>query len=141
MKDYYKILEVSDNSSPDEIKKSYRNLSKKYHPDVNPDGAEKFKEVAEAYEVIGDPEKKASYDSMKNNPFGSFSQMFDFGFNRQQRKSAPDKVVKVQITPVESYLSSEKTIQYMRENHCEPCNGKGTQQPHHQSTIIILVQS
>jgi len=84
MKDYYKILEVSDNSSPDEIKKSYRNLSKKYHPDVNPDGAEKFKEVAEAYEVIGDPEKKASYDSMK-----------------------------------------EKTIQYMRENHCEPCNGKG----------------
>lgn len=125
MKDYYKILEVSENSSLDEIKKSYRNLSKKYHPDVNPDGSEKFKEIAEAYETLGDPQKKASYDGMKNNPFGSFSNMFDFGFNKQQRKSSPDKIVKIQINPIESYLSAEKTIQYMRENHCEPCNGKG----------------
>lgn len=125
MKDYYKILEVSENSSLDEIKKSYRNLSKKYHPDVNPEGSEKFKEIAEAYETLGDPQKKASYDGMKNNPFGSFSNMFDFGFNKQQRKSSPDKIVKIQINPIESYLSAEKTIQYMRENHCEPCNGKG----------------
>lgn len=125
MKDYYKILEVSENSSLDEIKKSYRNLSKKYHPDVNPEGSEKFKEIAEAYETLGDPQKKASYDGMKNNPFGSFSNMFDFGFNKQQRKSTPDKIVKIQINPIESYLSAEKTIQYMRENHCEPCNGKG----------------
>lgn len=125
MKDYYKILEVSENSSPDEIKKNYRNLSKKYHPDVNPEGAEKFKEISEAYDTLGDPQKKASYDSMKNNPFGSFSQMFDFAFNRQQKKSAPDKVVKIQISPIESFLSSEKVIQYMREVHCETCSGKG----------------
>lgn len=125
MKDYYKILEVSENSTQEDIKKSYRNLSKKYHPDVNPQGAEKFKEVAEAYETLGDPQKKASYDNMKNNPFGAFSQMFDFGFARQQRKSAPDKIVKIQINPVESFISAEKTIQYMRENHCEPCAGSG----------------
>jgi ribonuclease HI len=49
MKDYYKILEVEENASDDDIKKSYRTLSKKYHPDMNPDGAEKFKEIAEAY--------------------------------------------------------------------------------------------
>ena len=54
MKDYYKILEVEENSSDDDIKKSYRSLSKKYHPDMNPDGAEKFKEIAEAYEILGD---------------------------------------------------------------------------------------
>ena len=53
MKDYYKILEVEENASDDDIKKSYRTLSKKYHADINPDGAEKFKEINEAYEKIG----------------------------------------------------------------------------------------
>ncbi len=48
MKNYYKLLEVEENASEDDIKKSYRNLSKKYHPDLNPQGAEKFKEINEA---------------------------------------------------------------------------------------------
>jgi len=130
MKDYYKILEVSENSSDEEIKKSYRRLSKQYHPDVNPDGAEKFKEIAEAYEVLGDPQKKQSYDNSKNNPFEGMGDMFShmFGnnpFNRQRRKSAPDKMVKVQITPIESYLSVDKTIQYSRDIHCDACSGSG----------------
>jgi len=58
MKDYYKILEVEENSSDEDIKKSYRSLSKKFHPDVNPDGAEKFKEINEAYETLGNTEKR-----------------------------------------------------------------------------------
>jgi hypothetical protein len=52
LKDYYKILEIEENFTEDEIKKKYRDLSKKYHPDINPGGAEKFKEISEAYDVL-----------------------------------------------------------------------------------------
>ncbi len=138
MKDYYKILEVEEKSSEDEIKKSYRTLSKKYHPDVNPDGDEKFKEIAEAYEILGDKNKRTQYDAKKNNPYNGtpfediMSQMFgtnaNQGFRQQFRKSAPDKIVKVQISPIESYNGNEKTIQYFKENHCNVCNGSGGEQ-------------
>lgn len=134
MKDYYKILEVEEKATEEQIKKSYRNLSKKYHPDVNPEGAEKFKDIAEAYDTLGDPNKRAKYDGQKNNPFNQFGSMDDvmsqfFGnsnfFGNQRRKNAPDKVVKVQITPIDSYLGIEKTIQYMKDNACEVCSGSG----------------
>ena len=69
MKNYYKILEVEENASDDEIKKSYRNLSKQFHPDVNPNGAEKFKEINEAYETLGNKDKKNLYDTQRKNPF------------------------------------------------------------------------
>jgi molecular chaperone DnaJ len=137
MKDYYKILEVEEKASADEIKKSYRNLSKKYHPDVNPDGAERFKDIAEAYDVLSNPEKKSKFDNSKSNPFQGtpyedmFSQMFRNGgspFKQQRRKNAPDKIVKVVITPIESYLGSEKDIHYIKENHCNVCNGSGGEQ-------------
>lgn len=63
-RDYYEVLGVGRNARDDEIKKAYRNLAKKYHPDVNkaPDAEEKFKEISEAYEVLIDPDKKANYD-------------------------------------------------------------------------------
>lgn len=136
MKDYYKILEVNENSTIEEIKKNYRILSKKYHPDVNPDGTEKFKEISEAYDVLSDTNKRSQYDNSKRNPFQNgmgfddiFSQMFNNSpFHQQRRKQSPDKVVKVQITPVESFLSSEKTIQYVKENHCDICSGTGGDQ-------------
>jgi DnaJ-class molecular chaperone len=63
MKDYYKILEVEEKASQDEIKKSYRKLAAMYHPDKNPQGEDKFKEIAEAYEVLGNPEKRSQYDN------------------------------------------------------------------------------
>jgi molecular chaperone DnaJ len=136
MKDYYKILEVEEKASIDEIKKSYRKLAAQYHPDRNPDGEEKFKEIAEAYETLGNPEKKEKYDNRNNNPFQGtpyedmFSQMFGNrnGFQQQRRKSAPDKVVRVQISPIESYKGSEKSIQYMKDNHCNVCGGSGGEQ-------------
>lgn len=72
MKDYYKILGVSSKASDDEIKKTFRKLARQYHPDANPNNKaaeDKFKEISEAYEVVGDPEKRKQYDAMRANPF------------------------------------------------------------------------
>lgn len=135
MKDYYKILEVEENASEDDIKKSYRTLSKKYHPDVNPDGAEKFKEIAEAYEILGDKTKRNQYNSSKNNPYAGtpFQDIFNSMFSQQnpnfrQRKSAPDKVIKLQVSPIDSYKGVEKTLYYVRDVDCNSCRGAGGDQ-------------
>lgn len=63
-RDYYEVLGVSRDATPDQIKKAYRKLAMKYHPDVNkaPDAEEKFKEINEAYEVLSDEKKRAQYD-------------------------------------------------------------------------------
>lgn len=138
MKDYYKILEVEENASEEEIKKSYRNLSKKYHPDLNPEGADKFKDIAEAYEILGDKRKRDEYNNRKNNPFQNtpFQDMFEqmFGgttppnFRQQRRSNVPDKIIKLKVSPVESYLGVEKNLKYMRESNCNSCGGTGGKQ-------------
>jgi molecular chaperone DnaJ len=135
MKDYYKILEVEENASDDDIKKSYRTLSKKYHPDMNPDGAEKFKEIAEAYEILGDKTKRAQYNTSKSNPYAGtpFQDIFNSMFNQQnpnvrQRKSVPDKIIKLQVSPIDSYKGVDKTLYYVRDLGCSVCNGSGGEQ-------------
>jgi molecular chaperone DnaJ len=138
MKDYYKILGVEENSTDEEIKKQYRVLSKKFHPDLNPQGGETFKEIAEAYENIGNPEKRAQYDAKRKNPFNGtdfnniFSNMFNMGGNpfaqQQRKKSAPDKIIKLNVSPFESYVGSEKIINYLKNYACEPCKGSGGDQ-------------
>ncbi len=93
-RDYYEVLGVAKSASADEIKKAYRKLAKKYHPDLNPDNQEaeaKFKEAGEAYEVLSDPDKKQRYDQFGHagvdpnfgagggGGFGGFGGGFDFG--------------------------------------------------------------
>ena len=126
---------VSENSSQDEIKKAYRKLSKQFHPDVNPEGVDKFKEVAEAYDILGNNDKKTKYDFERKNPFGglgddfgSMFNMFNGGFNpfeQRRRQRAPDKIVTVNLTPRESMLGSKKGINYQRKEQCQVCQGSG----------------
>jgi molecular chaperone DnaJ len=133
MKDYYKILGVNKKSTKEDIKKAYRKLSKQFHPDVNPNGSEKFKEVSEAYEVLSDDNKRKQYDNP--NPFNNmgggrgFNPFEDFihNFNRGQRRTpkAPDKKIKVNITPIESFMGVKKPITYQVNNACGDCAGSG----------------
>lgn len=74
-KDYYQLLGVTETASADDIKKAYRKLAKKYHPDANPNdpqAADRFKEVGEAYGVLSDDQKRKQYDTVRKNPFAGF---------------------------------------------------------------------
>ena len=131
-KNYYEILGVTENATQDEIKKSYRNLSKIHHPDKGGD-ENKFKEVSEAYGVLGDPDMRSQYDNQKRNPFanmgggGGFNPFEDM-FNQmhsQRKRAVPDKVIEVIIGALESFNGSDKTINYVRESKCGGCNGNG----------------
>jgi molecular chaperone DnaJ len=126
--DYYNILGIDKNSSQDEIKKAYRKLSKKYHPDINPNGEKEFKDISEAYDTLGDPEKRQSYD----NPGPNFSNMgssdiFNHFFGRQRntrrRVKTPDKYLDLKIKLFDSFHGSEKTVNYVSSQTCRDCNG------------------
>jgi len=155
-RDYYEVLGVDRNASPDDIKRAYRRMAMKYHPDKNPDNkaeAEaKFKECAEAYEVLSDPEKRRRYDqfghdglrgigmrdythmdwqdigSIFEDIFG-FGDLFGFGGQRRSRRTGPargyDLETTVELTLEEVARGTEKTIEFTRQDLCPECNGSG----------------
>lgn len=134
MADFYKILGVDRDASQSDIKKAYRELSKKYHPDKNPGdkAAEaKFKEINEAYDTIGDEKKRAEYDDPMRgfNGFG-FNPFSDFGFghagafrrNTEEMRGA-DVTAIVHITIKDLYTLDNKVIKYTRKKKCHKCGG------------------
>ncbi|MDV3205182.1 molecular chaperone DnaJ [Candidatus Phytoplasma melaleucae] len=146
-KDYYNILGLSRNANEDDIKKAYRRLAKKYHPDVSkePNADEKFKEIQEAYRVLSDPGKKAQYDnpghsfSGFNENFSGFQDFnnssFDFDIfssffgsktsNRNKTGSGEDKHIKIIIDFMEAALGTEKKIKFDIQEDCSYCGGTG----------------
>jgi len=140
-KDYYNILGVNKEANESEIKKSYRKLSKKYHPDVNPNNKEaedKFKEIAEAYSVLSDSEKRSNYDRFGSadgrggNPFGDmgmndiFSQFFGGGRQRQNRRRKGNDIrVNIKLSLEDIYNGVNKKIKYRKTNKCSECNNTG----------------
>lgn len=133
----YEVLGVEKNSSPEEIKKAYRKLSKEHHPDKGGD-ENKFKDIAAAYDILSNPDKKQQYDMggsnpfSGGNPFGGFddilSQMFGGGFggsNRSRQRKGDDVVVSVQMSLNDIIFGADKSITYNKYVKCEPCNGRG----------------
>ena len=135
--EFYDRLGVSKNASQDEIKKAYRKLSKKYHPDINkePGAEEKYKEVQEAYETLSDEQKRAAYDQYgaagANGGFGGFEDIFSsfFGGGGSRNSNAPrqgdDLQYRVNLKFEEAIFGTEKEVKYHREASCRTCDGTG----------------
>jgi molecular chaperone DnaJ len=144
-KDYYKILGLSQGASKDDVKKAYRKLAKKYHPDKNPNNLEaekRFKEVSEAYECITSGKTNNGQNSYYqqsaqtdfNDFFGNFNDFFrNFaggGYNsnryyQEQKRKGGDLRIKVNVTLDEVINGGEKKLRFRRKVKCSTCDGKG----------------
>lgn len=145
-RDYYEILDVSGDATSEEIKKAFRRLAFKYHPDHNRnDGAEeKFKEINEAFEVLSDADKRARYDhfghidtdgsftrGFEGFDFGGFGDIFDAFFsgmthaNRHAPKSGANLQYELTISLEEAAFGCEKEIEIKRTELCATCHGTG----------------
>lgn len=152
-RDYYEVLGLSKGATDDEIKKAYRRLAKQYHPDMNPGdkvAENKFKEVNEAYDVLGDPDKKAKYDQYghaafdPSSGFGGggfgggfgfdgfdisdiFSNIFGGGSSRRQNGPIRGEDIRYRLTLSfeEAVFGCKKEISYQRVQKCPECSGSG----------------
>ncbi len=150
-RDYYDVLGVNRNATKSDIKSAFRGLARQYHPDVSdvPDAEQKFKEINEAYEVLSDEQKRASYDRFGHagvqggagaggfGGFGGFEEIFEefftnFGGGRRgRRRSGPrtgaDKRIDATITFEEAAFGIETEVTFNRLEECEVCDGMGAE--------------
>ena len=149
-RDFYEVLGVSRTCDDDDLKRAYRKLALKYHPDKNPDGEaeERFKEVNQAYQILSDPQRRAQYDRLGHAAFeqGGGPGGFDFagGFDdiigdlfgdffgtgrgrggRSRARRGADLQYQLEISFVEACQGCEKTLSIPRLARCEACGGKG----------------
>ncbi|MEM9071655.1 MAG: molecular chaperone DnaJ [Myxococcota bacterium] len=148
-RDYYEVLGVARDASPDELKKAYRELARRFHPDRNqddPTAEDKFKEATEAYRVLSDPEQRKRFDRFghaafeQQGPggfdpadFGSFGDVLEgllgdlFGGRRRRRRGGRDLEVDLEVRFEEAALGAAKTIAVQRPAPCKRCNGVGAE--------------
>ncbi|MDR1306683.1 MAG: molecular chaperone DnaJ [Treponema sp.] len=153
-RDYYEVLGVQKNASRDDLKKAYRKLALQYHPDKNPgnrEAEERFKEATEAYEVLGDDQKKAAYDQFGfagvdgmtgqgdfsqtfrgfEDIFGDFSGIFDTFFGGGSRRSSggvrqgANLRYDIEIPFKDAVFGTKVEIQYTKNDACPACSGSG----------------
>lgn len=145
-RDYYQVLGVPRDVDAGELKKAYRKLAVQYHPDRNPgdrDSEARFKEAAEAYQVLSDPEKRALYDRYGHDGpqrmgggfrdvgdvFSAFSDIFGdlFGGARSGPGPGADIEAEVELTLKEAATGATKEVRFRRRSVCEECKGSGAQ--------------
>lgn len=146
-RDYYEVLGVSRDASDSEIKKAFRNLARELHPDVNdhdPAAEDKFKEAAEAYEVLSDPESRRTYDtygpeglrsggfSSRASGFGSFEDLFSAffggsGFGRSGPAAGGDVAATVRVELEDVLEGCEREVEFEAVETCAECRGNGAE--------------
>lgn len=160
-RDYYEVLGLDRNASDEDIKKAYRRLAKKYHPDLNPDNKEaeaKFKEVNEAYQVLSNAQARAQYDQFGHDGptgqgfegfdfGGGFGDIFDmffgggFGGSRSSRRRGPvagaDLRYDLRISFEEAAFGTKKEIEVVRMETCPDCQGTGAKKKSDSKTCNV----
>lgn len=137
---FYDILGVGPNCTPDELKKAYRKLALKYHPDKNPDEGERFKQISQAYDVLSNPEKKAMYDqggeqALKEGGSGQHSAMdifdmffghaFGGGGRRGHERRGKDVIHQLSVSLEELYKGTVRKLVLQKNVICDKCEGRG----------------
>lgn len=129
-KELYDLLEINIDATSEEIKKAYRKLAMKHHPDKGGDG-EMFKKIAHAYEILSDPEKREIYNKTGKtdgqpevNPMDIFSQFFGGGMPFFHQKRTADTIQNVSITLEEAYTGITKTVTFEKKEKCNICSSK-----------------